>query len=167
MKWSSWPHAQRCACYFPQGMAMRHRASSPMLPSYSHLIASLLFFSLLALRLLCFFPGIGLFPGMVVLSLLRMAVLTLRRYGSIDVPLATQLLSNPQLVGTAPSTGRPGWSNKGYPRGRHTRALVKALADSLLGFWPRLSRELLFGLGSTWLGSAPNTWFLSLHQSAC
>ena len=34
---------------FPLGMAMRHRASSPLLPSYSNLFASLLFFSLLAL----------------------------------------------------------------------------------------------------------------------
>ena len=93
-------------------------------------------------------------------------------------------VSNPQpcFVGTTPSTGRPGWSNKGYPRGRHARALVKALADSLLGFWPRcplsvgLSREHLFGLESTWLGSAPNTWLVSgppVHrqsvplQSAC
>ena len=68
---------------------------------------------------------------------------------------ANQLLSNPQLcfVGTAPSTGRPGWSNKGYTRGRHARALVKALADSLSGFWPRccplsagLSLEHLVGL---------------------
>ena len=40
---------------FPLGMAIRHRASSPLLPSYSHLFASLLFFSLLSLRLLCFF----------------------------------------------------------------------------------------------------------------
>ena len=77
-------------------------------------------------------------------------------YGCIDVTPATQLLSNLQLcfVGTVPSTGRPGWSNKGYPRGRHARALVKALADSLLGFWPRcplsvgLSRELCLGSGA-------------------
>ena len=98
-------------------------------------------------------------------------------YGRIDatwyVTPATQLLSNPQpcFVGTAPSTGRPGWSNKGYSPGRHARALVKALADSLLGFWPRcplsvgLSREHLFGLESTWLGSAPNTWLS--FWSAC
>ena len=46
---------------FPLGMAMRHRASSPMLPSYIHLFASLLFFSLLALRLLCFFLALGYF----------------------------------------------------------------------------------------------------------
>ena len=41
----------------------------------------------------------------------------------------------------------------------------------MLGFWPRcplsvgLSREHLFGLGSTWLGSAPNTWLR--FWSAC
>ena len=77
-------------------------------------------------------------------------------YGCIDVTPATHFLSNPQLcfVGTVPSTGRPGWSNKGYPRGRHARALVKALADSPLGFWPRcplsvgLSRELCLGSGA-------------------
>ena len=101
-------------------------------------------------------------PGRIVMDVL------FQWYGRIDatwyVTPATQLLSNPQpcFVGTAPSSGRPGWSNKGYPRGRHARALVKALADSLLGFWPRcplsvgLSREHLFGLESTWLGSAPN-----------
>ena len=43
------------------------------------------------------------------------------------------------FVGTVPSTGRPGWSNKGYSRGRHARALVKALADRLLGFLATLS----------------------------
>ena len=94
-------------------------------------------------------------------------------YGCIDVTPATQLLSNLQLcfVGTVASTGRPGWSNNRYFRGRHARALVKALADRLLGFWPRcpqsvgLSREPFVGLGSTWLGSAPNTWLR--FWSAC
>ena len=129
------------------------------------------------------YPAIVLFTALGVLLWLlpgygRIVITTygsidVTTYGSIDVTPANQLLSNPQLcfVGTAPSTGRPGWSNKGYPRGRHARALVKALADSLLGFWPRcplsvgLSREHLFGLGSTWLGSAPNTWLR--FWSAC
>ena len=35
--------------------------------------------------------------------------------------------------GHRPKVGR----TRDTPRGRHTRALVKALADSLLGFWPR------------------------------
>ena len=104
------------------------------------------------------YPAILLFTALGVLLWLLPGYgsIDVTTYGSIGVTPATQLLSNPQLcfVGTVPSTGRPGWSNKGYPQGRHARALVKALADRLLGFWPRcplsvgLSREPCLGSGA-------------------
>ena len=80
---------------FPLGMAIRHRASSPLLPSYSHLFASLLFFSLLALRLLCF-SWYWAISCMAVLSLSGMYCrgYVVRRGFHIDVMLATQLFSN-------------------------------------------------------------------------
>ena len=76
------------------------------------------------------YPAILLFTALGVLLWLlpgygRIVVTT---YGSIGVAPATQLLSNPQLcfVGTVPSTGRPGWSNKGYP-GDDTHELLSRL----------------------------------------
>ena len=95
----------------------------------AHAYPAILLFTALGV-LLWLLPGYG---RIVVTTYGSIDVTT---YGSIGVTPATQLLSNPQLcfVGTVPRTGRPGWSNKGYPRGRHARALVKALADRLLGF---------------------------------
>ena len=83
-------------------MAIRHRASSPLLPSYSHLFASLLCFSLLALRLLCFswYWAISWYDR-IVLTLYVLPWLywpccryVLRRGFHIDVMPATQLYSN-------------------------------------------------------------------------
>ena len=82
-------------------------------------------------------------------------------YGSIDATPATQLLSNPQLrfVGTVPSTGRPGWSNKEYPLGTTRtstcqgsgRSPVRLLATLSTVGWsvagaPVWAREHLVGL---------------------
>ena len=82
-------------------------------------------------------------------------------YGSIDATPATQLLSNPQLrfVGTVPSTGRPGWSNKGYSPGTTRtstcqgsgRSPVRLLATLSTVGWsvagaPVWAREHLVGL---------------------
>ena len=87
-------------------------------------------------------------------------------YGSIDATPATQLLSNPQLrfVGTAPSTGRPGWSNKGYPPGTTRtstcqgsgRSPVRLLATLSTVGWsvavaPVWAREHLVGLCTEYL----------------
>ena len=87
-------------------------------------------------------------------------------YGSIDATPATQLLSNPQLrfVGTAPSTGRPGWSNKGYTPGTTRtstcqgsgRSLVRLLATLSTVGWsvagaPVWAREHLVGLCTEYL----------------
>ena len=71
--------------FFPLGMAIRHRASSLLLPSYSHLFASPFY-----LVLGCI--AVAVLGRMLVLSYCRCAVV--RRGFHIDAMTATQLLTN-------------------------------------------------------------------------
>ena len=69
---------------FPSGMAIRHRASSPLLPSFSHLFASLLFFLVIGSSPSLFFQVLGYFlvwpycPNVVCIAVAVLAVLSLR-----------------------------------------------------------------------------------------
>ena len=80
--------------FFPLGMAIRHRASSPLLPSYSHLFASP--FSL----------ELGCIAVAVHGHIVGICRIVATRYGSIDAMTATQLLINtirfslPRDIGT-------------------------------------------------------------------